>query len=162
MNDYQIPLSKTPLTVQIITSGALVMAACVFATLFFDKLVSFAPNLQSLLLTTLWIVLPLLWLLGSVYAYKTWPKANYILLDEALRVQKKGLFGATAEQLYRYESILTTGSSTSMFGEYGTIKLTLSQLDPIIIHGVVNPEEQTRKIKEMIAKGQPKIQAIPR
>lgn len=160
MSDYRLPLSKTPIRIQIVVAGILVLVACIFATTFFNRVVTLAPHLQGIFLTALWIVLPVLWFVGSVVILKKWPKTTYLLTPSALQISKKGWFGAYSEELYRYESILSVSSSISSFGPYGTLKLTLSRLDPITIHAVINPTEQAHKIKAMVAKGQPKIKTI--
>lgn len=102
-----------------------------------------------------------MWIGGSLYALAKWPKTVYTLTNNALRIRKNGWFGAYSEQLYRYDNILAVESSRSAWGAYGNVTIALSRLEPIVIRAAQNPAEQARKIKELVAKGQPKIQTIP-
>ncbi len=155
MSNYTIPLSKTLHKLQIVASGVLILAACVLLTVFFRRAISSPPVLQALILILLWVGMPILWAIGSLLLIKKVDKVTYTLTNDSLRIQKKELFGTTSEKFYRYDMILAINSSTSFFGKheptFGTLKITLDKLEPIIIHGVVAPKEQAKLIKERVS-----------
>lgn len=161
MKDYSVPLSKMLLYFQVAISGALILLACILATIFFTQAIEGKPTIQSVILIILWTFLPILWAGGTLIALHFWPKTTYILTNDALQVRKKGWFGAYGEELYRYETILTVSSDRAILAPFGTVKISLINLHPIVIHGVQDAEVQARKIKERVAKGQPKVQALP-
>lgn len=86
-----------------------------------------------------------------------WPKTVYTLTDTALQVQSKGLLGKTSEQLYRYDTIISVTASSAVTGPHGTLTLTLSNHEPIVIHDVIEPAEHARKVKAMVAKANHKF-----
>lgn len=158
MNEKSIQLTKVPLELRVAATGLLVIATCAVVTFFFARFVQRAPQLQVLLISLLWIAVPLLWLGGSAYALKSWPKRSYKLSDTALIATKKELFGARTEELYRYETILSIKTKRNFLGN--SLILTLAQLPPVIIRDVVDPDKEARRIKSIIAAGQPKVQAF--
>lgn len=162
MDDYQIPLSKARLLIQIALGGILVLTALVIVSLFFKRFVTVAPDMQAFLVMSMWIILPVFWAGGSLYLYKSWPKATYILSENALIIQKKSMFGGKSEQLYRYESITTIDCRQNFLTPDGTLTLTLSQLDPVTLYAVADPEAQARKIKDTIASKYPRVKTIPK
>lgn len=153
----QLPLSKIPLQRQVIVSGLTVLLACILVTSFFDRLVTVAPGMQTVLLTALWVGLFGLWLIGSILALKTWPKTTHTLTDNALQIRKKGWFGQSSEYLYRYDTILSVASTSHSHGAYGTLTLLLAQQDEIVIHGVKKPEEQAMLIKKRVVDSQSSV-----
>lgn len=150
MTSRQIPLSKRPLQQQVVLGGLTVLLACTLVSLFFDRLVTGAPNLQAILLTTLWITLPGLWLFGSVIALKTWPKTTYTLTENALQIRKKGWFGHSQEDLYRYDAIMSTRTISKAGGAYGAIEVTLAeQSEKIVLKNVTHPEKYAAELKKV-------------
>ena len=134
------------------------IVACLVVTYFFVRFVQRAPGLQVLLVVSLWIILPLLWIGGSLLAWQNWPKRTYRLTNTALILTKREWFGNVTEELYRYETILSIKASKGFLG--GNLVLTLAQLPPITIRDVLDPEVEARTIKAFIAAGQPKVQPI--
>ncbi|MFZ1361191.1 MAG: hypothetical protein WAS27_04165 [Candidatus Saccharimonadales bacterium] len=159
-DDYYIPRSKTPIIAQIITSGIMVLFACLFVSFFFYRVVTFAPDVQSVLMWTLWLTLPPLWLIGSAVTLRKWPKATYVLTSDSLKISKKGWLGASSESLYRYDSILTLTMTKSPLGDFGTITITLAQLSPLTLRAVAQPRQNVEKIKAKVSKSQPITQTV--
>ena len=150
MKSHTIPLNKTSLVNQIMLSGILVLVAAAILTLFFDRISDAAPTTHSILTAAAWGLLPTIWLVLSLYELMVWSKVSYVLLEDSLRVQKKGLMGHAHEDLYRYDSVLSVSSASQGYGTYGTITLRLSKHDDIILKHVANPTLQTAKIKELV------------
>ncbi len=151
MNDYKIPLSSAPLRWQLALSAVLVLLACGSITLFFHYAVSVLPGLQTTLLTILWITLPLMWVLGTLLAFKNHSSTGYILTDKALAVQKKGWLGQGSKRLYGYDTILSVHSLSRAHGAYGTIELIVKDQKPVVLRGVVLPDEHAQRIKRLVS-----------
>lgn len=150
MTTTQLPLSKRPLQQQVMLSGLTILLACTIVTYFFERIVTVAPTLQVMLLTILWVTLVGLWLIGSVAALKTWPKTTYILAEDALKIRKKGWFGNGSEELYRYDTIMSTRTTSKANGAYGTIEITLAeQSEPVVLKNVARPEKYAAELKKV-------------
>lgn len=159
MNDHQIPLSQAPVTKQIVISGIIVLTACVVTTIFFNRLVMFAPEMQSTLLTVLWIVLPVLWLGSSLLLLAKWPTTTYTVGENALVVHKKGLFGASSEQFYGYDTITGIENTKNAFGNYGSVTIAMGS-ERIVIGGVIHPSEQAHAIRQIAADHHTRVQLV--
>lgn len=150
MSDQQIPFSPMALQRKLVISAILVSLACIGLSLFFLG-VWFAPNLQRILLTVLWIALPLLWVLGAVLESMRQTKTKYTLTKDALVKEKKGWFGSTTSQLYRYDTIDSVNSKSRSKGSFGSVELVFDQKNSLYLTGIANPDDCAREIKKRAA-----------
>lgn len=140
-----------PLRWHIGLSGALVLLACGIITFFFHYAVTAAANLQGMLIAILWISMLGIWALAAFVTIKNYTSTKYILTDQTLVVRKKGWFGSGTEKLYRYDMIMSVHSTSRGHGSYGSIEMAIRYQEPaVVLHGVVNPDEQARRIKELV------------
>lgn len=149
---HVIQLNKSGLINQIVTTGLLVVIASVILTLFFNRVSDIAPIIHRFLTMGTWVILLLIWATLSIYELLGWSKISYTLLSDSLSVHKKGPWGTSQEDLYRYDSILSVSSSGRMHGAYGTITLRLSHHENITLQHVANPAEQATMIKQLVNK----------
>ena len=152
MEPYVIEQNRTSLINQIVITGLLVFLASIILTLFFSRIGDIAPITHQFLVMTTWIILPLIWAVLSIRELVNWSKASYTLLDDSLHVYKKGFFGSSLEDLYRYDSILSVSNSGRRHGAYGTITLRIAHHDDVILQHVAHPAKQAAKIKQLVHK----------
>ncbi|MDQ5941186.1 MAG: hypothetical protein QG632_912 [Candidatus Dependentiae bacterium] len=150
MTDQVISFSPAALQRRLIISAITVSVACVVMSLFFLG-VWFAPNLQRILITILWITLPLLWVLGAVLESMRQSKTKYILTKDALLKEKKGWFGSTTSQLYRYDTINSVNSKSRAKGSFGSVELIFEENNSLYLSGIANPDDLAREIKRRAA-----------
>lgn len=150
MDDHTIPLSMRTVYRRLIISGATAFLVYSITTFFFLRAVVFAPRLQGLLLIALWVGMLTLWVLDMFVTYQNRAKTKYILTSEALCIRKKGWFGRSSEDLYRYDTIVSVNSTSYAHGAYGSIKLTIHRHTPVVLSGVVTPEKYARYIKKLV------------
>lgn len=151
MDKSIIPLSPAPLRHSVVVSAALVVLVCLVITFFFQYAVVVAPNAQQFLLTTLWVGMTSIWILGALLMVKSSKSTAYILRTDALVVKKKGLFGKGTERLYRYDTILSVNSTSRAHGAYGSLEIVLDQQPSVMLSGIVLPDEYARQIKKKVS-----------
>ena len=152
MKKYQIPLSKLDLYIKIASIGVLVVIGCILITVLFHTKITFSLGMRTVMLVTMWIVGVGSWLIGSRMMLKTWSKTNYYLTNEAIIVNKKGWFGDSHDQLYRYDTISSVSAHTNVLGEFGTITIRFMRDENVVMHAVENPLKQAEKIKQLVAR----------
>ena len=152
MEPYIVPQDKISLVNQIMLTGVLVLIASGILTLFLDRISDIVPITHSILTAAAWGLLPLIWIVLSLYELMIWSKIRYVLFEDSLHVQKKGAFGSAHEDLYRYDSVLSVSNASQGHGAYGTVTLRVSQHDDIILKHIAEPAVQAAKIKERVNK----------
>ena len=152
MEPYVIQSNKSGLINQIALTGLLVIISSVILTLFFSRIGDIAPTIHKFLTMSTWIILLLIWATLSIYELLNWSKVSYTLLNDSLRIYKKGSWGTSLEDLYRYDSVLSVSSSGRMHGAYGTITLRLSHHEDIVLQHVANPAKQAAVIEQLVNK----------
>jgi hypothetical protein len=150
MNDQTILFSPAALQRKLIISAIVVSLVCVVMSLFFLN-VTFAPNLQRILIIALWITLPLLWLLGAVLESMRQSKTKYTMTKDALVKEKKGWFGSTTSKLYRYDTIDSVNSKSRSKGSFGSVELVFDQKSSLFLSGIASPDDVAREIKRRSA-----------
>lgn len=147
MNDQQIPFSHVALRQRLIFGAVVIGFICVLSTVFFSYM-WFAPNLQRILIIIIWTLLPLAWVVGALLENMRITKTKYILSDDALRKEKKGWFGSSTKQLYRYDAIDSVSSKSRGNGKYGSVELVYDQHNSLVLSGIENPDKYAGEIKK--------------
>jgi hypothetical protein len=139
---------------QIVAAGAFTLLLCILITIFFTRVTGMDTRVEGWIVFLSWIILPLLWLVGSVAASKNLRQTQVVLGPDTLAVQKKSIFG-TDTQLYRYDSILSVHVKSGYLGKkygYGTIALEIPKLNkPVVLDYISTPELHATNIKKEIS-----------
>lgn len=154
-NSLVIKSSKIALLIRILIAGLLVILLCFFVSIVFIVVLNLSSNFAGYTLLTLWILLPGIWVIGSLLAYKRSLKSSYVAQNDALKVVKPK-FPGTDTEYYRYDSIITISFYQSFFGkkfDYGNIVIHIPKLDKkIILQNVISPAQQTSKLNSIASK----------
>lgn len=146
-----IERDETALRIRIAQSGLAILALCIVTTVLFQTALGFQTRAERLVLTALWLTLPVTWAIGSAAAWITRNKLQYYLLPKAVMISKAGFVGRH-EQMYRYDSILSVGVRKGWYGKqygYGDIVLTIPKLaHGLVLRDVKNPQAWAQVIKE--------------
>lgn len=142
-----------------ITTAAMVVAVCGFATLFFWRFGHFRPRVAVTFIALTWVIVSLIWLIASTITSKKWHKTNYVLGDEYLIINKSSNFGVSKQRMYRYEAMISLKTEQSFAGrrhEYGTIRITMPRPEhDIVLSYVPDPERQAVFLKNQIVARRP-------
>lgn len=140
---------------RIIVAGLLVIVLCFFISIVFIVLLNSRSNFVGYTLLLMWILLPGFWVIGSLLAYKRSLKNYYVAQKDNLMVVRSKL-GGTGTEYYRYDSMITISFQQSFFGKkysYGDIIINIPRLDKkIILQNILNPAEQTNRLKNIASK----------
>lgn len=155
MGDGELRTSDIGLRVRVATTGVAVLGICLFMTVVFRGVLGLGTNFERYVLLALWILLPAMWLLGSIMAQNKWRKTTYKLTNDALVITQGSTFGGKSRQLYRYDSIIAVDVEQDAWGSrngYGDIYLDIPRLGRrVVLRGVMEPEKQTKALKARIA-----------
>lgn len=155
MGDAELRTNDMSLRVGIATTGLAVLGICLLLTVIFRAVLGLGTNIERYVLLALWILLPGMWILGSVMARRRWGKTSYKLTNDALVVIQTSTFGGKSRQLYRYDSIIAVDVEQDAWGSrhgYGDIYLEIPRLHKrVVLKAVMEPEKQTRELKARIA-----------
>jgi uncharacterized membrane protein YdbT with pleckstrin-like domain len=155
MNTNTISTNPRGIQARIVIAWLLVLTMCGVISLALAVIMQNLPQSRNVLLLVVWTTLPLLWLIGSIKAYKGYKKGRYELKDDSLVVYKGGIFG-TSSKLYRYDSIVSVEVQQSYFGKkhnYGTLYITIPRLETVLrLRDIDHPHAQAEKLKAVSAK----------
>lgn len=151
---FVIARSSKGIQAQIIAAGVLVLVACVFVTLFFGLITGMDTRVERFFTLTIWLLLPIMWLIGSFAAYYKWKNTQIIFGPDNIMVRKSSGFGSDT-QLYRYDSILSVRVHRDLLGSrlgYGTITLEIPKLgNPVVLDYIDKPDNQAIQIKREVS-----------
>lgn len=147
--------STKKLELIILTTGIATIFLMVFSMAMVNLLLTWAVRTEGFLSLLILVGLPLLWLAQSVGMYIAWNQFSATADNSAIKVKRKGKWGASSSTVYRYESIVTVELRQTYFGKkynYGDIVLTIPKLEyPIILHNIDSPKKSMLLIQEKIA-----------
>lgn len=162
MKQLKLQTNIAGLNIAIAKAGLFVLFVCVVVTLAFRSVIGLGLSIEKYLLWALWVLLPGMWVIGSMIARDKWHKSSYTLTEDAVVVAKGNMMGGGSRQMYRYDAIIAVDVRQDVWGSrfgYGDVSLEIPRLDRrVILRSVSSPHEQTKQLKARVAqqsKGQP-------
>lgn len=153
-SDQTIPKSKLYIKNTVIANLIGVISLCTVVTLLLIAVLPFSSRIEKPLIISVWIFLPLFWLIGSAALVLREKSTKYTFSSQSLIVRHGTFLGSSTEAMYRYDSMLSVESRQTRFGNkynYGTVYITVPRLENAVqLRGVENPHEQARKIKDEV------------
>lgn len=149
-------VKKSPMFIKntVMVNLIFVVAVCTIATLLLIAILPFSAAIEVPLIISLWVFLPLFWVIGSAAFYVREKNTRYTFSEQSLVVRHGTFLGSSTEAMYRYDSMLSVESKQSRLGNkhnYGTISITVPRLEnPVLLKGVEDPHEQARRIKDAV------------
>lgn len=143
------------LNVTIAKAGVSVLLICILVTVIFRSVLGLGLNIERYLLWALWVLLPGMWVIGSMLARDKWRKTSYKLTDDALVISRGGMMGGGNRQMYRYDAIIAIDVKQDMWGSrfgYGDVYVEIPRLGRhIVLRAVTEPNQQTKALKANVA-----------
>lgn len=152
MEDYQLPKSYGPLRRRLAITGVLTLLLCVVITLFLFFALDIPPFWRAMFVVLVWGGMIVLWALGALIARWVQSRTSYSLTKDSLCVSKYDWLGHKTQHLYRYDTILSIDSHTHAGGSYGSLTIAMAQQRTISLVGLARPDEQARRIKNLVSK----------
>lgn len=156
MNNAELRTNIMGLNVVIAKTGIAVLLICVFVTVIFRTVLGLGLNIERYILWALWVLLPGMWLIGSMIARDKWRKTSYKLTDDALVVSRGNMMGGGNRQMYRYDAIIAVDVKQDIWGSrygYGDVYLEIPRLGRhVVLRAIAEPNEQTKALKSNVAR----------
>jgi uncharacterized membrane protein YdbT with pleckstrin-like domain len=154
MKEMQLRTNPVALNVGIAKAGLWVLVTCALITVLFRTVIGIGSNVESYLLWALWVLLPGMWVIGSMIARDKWRKSSYSLTKDAVVVTKGNMVGGKSRQMYRYDAIIAVDVEQDLWGSrfgFGDVHLEIPRLGRrVILRAVNNPHEQTKQLKARV------------
>lgn len=154
--EHVTELKRNPLglQIQIILSAVLMIVIGLIASWLFAKLLGWTSRGGSTAETLTWIILALVWVVGSLKVWFDWRVKRYEVSADSLIVHARlGAFGST-QTIYRYESIISIRMTQGFLGKqfgYGDVRVTIPKLDhELVMNDIENPTIQLAEIRKRI------------
>lgn len=151
--ENKILLKRSPvgMWVQIIGAGIGAFLLGVLITWLSSVVFKFASNGGLYIAIFTWVMLLGGWAFAALKLWVDWSIKRYEIGEDALSLHTKARGWATAQTVYRYESIIsvrmTQGMLAKKFG-YGDIEVSIPKLDePIIMNDIEDPINQMQEIQ---------------
>ncbi len=154
MSSKELQTNIKGLNVVVAKSGASVLIICVLVTVIFRSVLSLGLNIERYVLWGLWVLLPGMWVIGSMIARDKWRKSSYKLTDDALVISQGNMMGGANRQMYRYDAIIAVNIKQDVWGsrfDYGDIYIKIPRLGrDVVLRAVANPNEQIKPLKALV------------
>lgn len=127
MSRVVLKKNKEAIKMQIVTVGMLAMVVCILVSVFFSVLDALSSNVVTYILVSLWALSLVSWIIWAFVIYKRFSGIKYVLGENSVIIEKKGLFGRE-RNLYRYDSIQGISTRVNFLGSrhgFGSIILDI-------------------------------------
>jgi hypothetical protein len=155
MKSTQLRTNIVGLNVSIAKAGMVTLATCVVVTVTFRSVIGLGLNIERYLIWALWVLLPGMWVIGSMIRRDKWRKSSYMLTDDALVVSSGNMLGGGNRQMYRYDAIISVNIRQGALGNrygYGDVSLEIPRLGrDVVLQGIADPHMQIKELKSRIS-----------
>lgn len=156
MKESTLRTDLRALRVGTVKAGLIVLFTCVLITIVFRAFLGLGLNVERYLLWSMWVLLPGMWVIGSMIIRDKWRKTTYQLTNDALVIHKGSLGGGSNQQMYRYDAIIAVNVKQDFWGSkygYGDVYLEIPRLGQHIqLRGICEPDKQAQALKANVAR----------